>query len=45
MENIHVLSIVAINQEDSQFDGNQTIRHSFKLKYHITNNRQLVITI
>jgi hypothetical protein len=45
MENINFFSITTIDQEDSQLDGNQTRRHSFKLKYHITNSRQLVITI
>ncbi len=44
MENIHFLQVVTTNHKDSQFDGNQTRRHNFTLKYHITNNKQLVIT-
>jgi hypothetical protein len=44
MENIHFLQVATTNQKDSQLDGNQTRRHSFKLKYHITNNKQLIIT-
>jgi hypothetical protein len=33
------LSIATTDQEDSQLDGNQTKRHNFKFKYHITNIR------
>jgi hypothetical protein len=45
MENINFLAIVSNDRKDSQLDCNQTRRHSFKLNYHITNSRQLVITI
>jgi hypothetical protein len=43
MKNIHFLQVAITNQKDSQLVGKQTRRRSFKLKYHITNNKQLVI--
>jgi hypothetical protein len=39
MKNIHFLLIATTDQEDSQLNGNQTIGHNFKLKYHMNNDR------